>query len=171
VEKLDGHKPGGPLRGGKYSAFDAGTRVPFVVRWPGHVTPGQSDALVCQIDFTASFADLTGQKLARDAAPDSFDVLSVLLGRTSTDRDHLVEHAGTLSLIKGHWKYIQPSKGPRINRNVNIELGNDPKPQLYDLEKDIGEKHNVAAEHPDIVKELAAQLKKIKSDGRTRPVR
>ncbi|MEJ2701945.1 MAG: sulfatase-like hydrolase/transferase [Sedimentisphaerales bacterium] len=168
VEKLDGHKPGGPLRGGKYSAFDAGTRVPFVVRWPGHVKPGRSDALVCQIDFTASFADLTGRKLARDAAPDSFDVLSALLGRTSTGRDHLVEHAGTLSLIEGHWKYIEPNKGPRINRNVNIELGNDPQPQLYDLEKDIGEKHNVAAEHPDIVKELATRLKKIRNDGRTR---
>ena len=64
VEKLDGHKPAGPLRGGKYSTFDAGTRVPFIVRWPGRVKPGVSDALVCQIDFLSSFAALTGQTLA-----------------------------------------------------------------------------------------------------------
>ncbi len=169
VEKLGGHKPAGPLRGGKYSAFDAGTRVPFIVRWPERAKTALSDALVCQIDFMASVAALTGQKLARDDAPDSFDVLSALLGQSPSGRDHLVEHAGTLSLIKGDWKYIEPSKGPKINRNVNIELGNDPEPQLYDLENDLGEKHNVAAEHPEVVKELAALLKKIKDSGRTRP--
>ncbi len=95
VELLDGHKPAGPLRGGKYSAFDGGTRVPFVVRWPGRVKPGVSEALACQIDFMASLAALTGQKLDFNDAPDSFDVLGALLGRTPTGRDHLVEHAGT----------------------------------------------------------------------------
>ena len=171
VEKLNGHKPTGPLRGGKYSAFDAGTRVPLIVRWPGRVGAGLSDALICQIDFMASLAALTGQRLARNDAPDSFDVLSALLGETPTGRDHLVEHAGVLSLIKGDWKYIEPGKGPRLNRNVNIELGNDPKPQLYNLKTDIGERHNVASEHPETVRELAALLKKIRDDGHTRPYR
>jgi arylsulfatase A-like enzyme len=171
VEKLSGHKPAGPLRGGKYSAFDAGTRVPLVVRWPERVKAGLSDALVCQIDFVASLAALTGQELARGDAPDSFDVLGALLGRTGNGRDHLVEHARTLSLIKGNFKYIEPSKGPKINRNVNIELGNDPQPQLYDLKNDLGEKRNIAAEHPDVVREMAALLEKIRKDGRTRPQR
>jgi arylsulfatase A-like enzyme len=172
VEKLSGHKPAGPLRGGKYSAFDAGTRVPLIVRWPGRVkAKALSDALVCQIDFMASLASLTSQKLANNDAPDSFDVLSALLGETPMGRDHLVEHAGVLSLIKGGWKYIEPGRGPRINRNVNIELGNDPEPQLYNLKSDIGEKHNLAAEHPKLVRELAALLKKIRDDGRTRPNR
>jgi arylsulfatase A-like enzyme len=170
VEKLNGHTPSGPLRGGKYSAFDAGTRVPFIVRWPGKVKPGESEALVCQIDFTASLASFTGQKLSQDDAPDSFNVLSALLGKSSLGRDHLVEHAGTLSLIKNYWKYIEPSKGPKINRNVNIELGNDPQPQLYNLRNDLGEKHNVAAGHPEIVEDLADILKKIKRDGRSRPL-
>jgi arylsulfatase A-like enzyme len=169
VEKLDGHKPAGPLRGGKYSAFDAGTRVPFIVRWPARVKLGSSDALACQIDLPASLAALTGQRLAREDAPDSFDILGALLGRTQTGRDHLVEHAGTLSLIKGPWKYIQPSRGARYNRNTNTELGNDPEPQLYNLTSDIGEKNNVASEHPDIVAELSALLKKIRTDGRSRP--
>jgi arylsulfatase A-like enzyme len=171
VEKLDGHKPSGPLRGGKYSAFDAGTRVPFIVRWPDRVKPGESDALMCQIDFLASLASLTGRKLDATDAPDSFNVLSALLGKSPSGRDHLVEHAGTLSLIKGHWKYIEPSGGARIARNVNIELGNDPQPQLYNLENDLGEKHNLAAEHPEMVKELASMLEKIRSDGRSRPLR
>jgi arylsulfatase A-like enzyme len=169
VERLNGHTPSGPLRGGKYSAFDAGTRVPFLVRWPGKIKPGQSDALLCQIDLTASLASLTGQNLSRDDAPDSFDVLGAILGRTSVGRDHLVEHAGTLSLIKGNWKYIEPSKGARINRNVNIELGNDPEPQLYNLKDDLGERHNLAKEQPERAAELAALLKKVKDDGRSRP--
>jgi arylsulfatase A-like enzyme len=171
VEKLSGHKPAGPLRGGKYSAFDAGTRVPFIARWPGRIEPGLSDALVCQIDFMASFAALTGQRLKQNDAPDSFNVLSALLGKEPMGRDHLVEHAGTLSLIKGDWKYIEPGRGPKINRNVNIELGNDREPQLYNLKNDIGEKHNLAPEHPVIVREMAAMLRKIREDGRTRPYR
>jgi arylsulfatase A-like enzyme len=169
VELLDGHKPGGPLRGGKYSAFDAGTRVPFVVRWPGQVQPGVSEALACQIDLPASLAALTGQKLQRQDAPDSFDVLGALLGRTPAGRDHLVEHAGTLSLIQGDWKYIEPSKGPRMNVGTNTEMGNDPQPQLYHLKDDLGEKNNVATQYPQRVTEMAALLQKIRQQGRSRP--
>jgi arylsulfatase A-like enzyme len=170
VEKLDGHTPSGPLRGGKYSAFDAGTRVPFIVRRPGKIKPGLSDALVCQIDFMASLANMTNIKLREEDAPDSFNILGKLLGRADIGRDHLVEHAGTLSIIKGDWKYIEPSSGARYNRNVNIELGNDPEPQLYNLKTDLAEKQNVAAEHPEIVEEMSVLLKKIKDDGRTRPL-
>jgi len=169
VEKLDGHEPAGPLRGGKYSAFDAGTRVPFIVRWPGRVKSGQSDALVSQVDLLASFAALTGRRLAPDDAPDSFDVLGALLGKSPAGRDHLVEHARVLSLIKGNWKYIEPGKGPKINKNTNTELGIDSQPQLYNLRDDLDEKHNIASKHPEVVKELAGLLKKIKVDGRTRP--
>jgi arylsulfatase A-like enzyme len=169
VELLDGHKPAGPLRGGKYSAFDAGTRVPFVVRWPGRVKPGVSEALACQIDLPASMAALTGQKLDLAEAPDSFDVLEALLGRTPAGRDHLVEHAGTLSLIQGDWKYIEPGKGPRMNVSTNTEMGNDPQPQLYHLKDDLGEKNNVAAQYPQRVTEMAALLQKIRQQRRSRP--
>ena len=168
VELLDGHKPAGPLRGGKYSAFDAGTRVPFIVRWPGRVKPGTSEALLCQIDLSASMAALTDQTLAHEDGPDSFDVSAALLGQTQTGRDHLVEHAGVLSLIQGDWKYIEPGKGPKINRNTNTELGRDSQPQLYNLKGDLGEKHNLAAEHPDRVKAMADLLRKIRKRGRSR---
>jgi arylsulfatase A-like enzyme len=169
VELLDGHKPAGPLRGGKYSAFDAGTRVPFVVRWPGRVQAGVSDALVGQIDFLSSFAALTGRNLGPADGPDSYNVLPALLGESKSGRDHIVEHAGSLSLISGRWKYIEPGSGPRINRNTNTELGNDPQPQLYDLADDIGETRNLASRHPEKVTELANLLKKIRDRGRSRP--
>ncbi len=146
VEKLGDHKPAGPLRGGKYSAFDGGTRVAFIARWPGKIKPGTSHALFSQIDLMASFAILTGQTLPSDAAPDSFDNLKTLLGKSKTGREWLVEHSanGRLSLIRGDWKYIEPGPGPKINVNTNTETGNDTVPQLYDLKTDLGEKINVA---------------------------
>ena len=168
VSKNGDHKPAGPLRGGKYSSFDGGTRVPFIVRWPGKIKTGQSDALLCQIDFMASFANLTGQKLANDDAPDSIDVMDAMLGKTEKGRDHLIEHARTLSLIKGNWKIIEPRTGAKKNANTNTELGGEPKSALYDLDNDLGEKNNIADKHPEIVKEMTALLNKIKTDGRSR---
>jgi arylsulfatase A-like enzyme len=92
-----------------------------------------------------------------------------VLGEKPVGRDHLVEHAGALSLIKGDWKYIEPSKGPKINANTNTELGNAPQPQLYDLKSDLGEKNNLAEQHPEVVKEMAALLTQIRKAGRSRP--
>ncbi len=168
VEKLDGHRPAGPLRGGKYSAFDAGTRVPFVARWPEKVRRGTSDALISQIDFFSSFATLTGETLSGTDAPDSFNVLPALLGASDSGRDHLVEQAGALSLIQGDWKYIEPHKGARINSESNIELGNDPQPQLYNLRDDLGEKENLASRYPAKVEEMASRLRQIRDQASTR---
>lgn len=170
VEKLGDHKPAGPWRGGKYSNFEAGTRVPFLVRWPARIAkPAVSPALVSQIDLLHSLAFLTGASLDEQAAPDSFNLISALLGRDPQGRPHLVKQAGTLSVIVGRWKYIPPGKGPRISKNTNIELGNDTQPQLYDLERDPGERHNAAAEFPDKAAELAALLEQIRRMPRTRP--
>jgi arylsulfatase A-like enzyme len=166
VEKLGSHKPAGPLRGGKYSNFEAGTRVPFIVRWPGRVKPGISDALVSQIDFLASFASFTNQKLDDGAAPDSFNVMPALLGTSKTGREHLIEQASVLSLRKGQWKYIEPGKGPKIQRN---ETGNDPDGQLYNLADDLGETNNLITKSPDRAKEMAAQLQQIRQNSRSRP--
>jgi arylsulfatase A-like enzyme len=168
-EKLGGHQPSGPLRGGKYSAYDGGSRVPLIVRWPGRVRPGVSDALLSQVDFLASFAALTGQALAREDAPDSLDMLGALVGASTTGRDCLVEQAAALSLITGRWKLISPHEGLRVHPETLIELGNDPQPQLYDLAVDLGERRSVAGEHPELVRELSARLARIRQDGRSRP--
>ncbi len=169
VTQLNGHQPAGPLRGGKYSAFEGGTRVPFIVSWPGAVKGNQtSDALVCQIDLFASFARLTGQQLADDDAPDSFDVMDALLGKSPKGRAWLIQQGGPLSLVKGDLKYIVPSKGPKLLSGVNIESGHDPEPQLYDLKKDIGEQHNIAAQYPEKVKAMADELQRLKAADKTR---
>jgi len=149
--------------------IDRLARVPMIVRWPGRVKPGVSDALVGQVDFLASFAALTGQALARQDAPDSLDVLGALLGTAPTGRGSLVEQAGALSLITKKWKLISPHEGRKVNPETNTELGNDPQPQLYDLSADLGERRNVAGEHPEVLRELAEQLARIRLDGRSRP--
>ncbi len=169
VAKLGDHKPAGPLRGGKYSRFEGGTRVPFVVRWPKRIEPGESAALVCQVDFPATFAALVGQPLAEADAPDSFNLLPALTGESAQGREHLVEHGGGLALRLGDWKYIPPGRGARVNANTNTELGNEPTGQLFNLAEDLAEQKNVAGEHPDRVKEMQALLEKIQAAGRSRP--
>jgi len=168
VEKLGDHKPAGPLRGGKYSAYDGGTRVPFVVRWPGGVKPGVSAAPLSQVDLLASLAALAERKLPEDAAPDSFNLLPALLGKSSQGRPHIVEHATALSLIVDDWKVIQAHNGPKRNQTGN-EIGNDPQPQLFNLANDLAEQNNVAAQYPAKVKEMLAMLAQIQQDGRSRP--
>jgi arylsulfatase A-like enzyme len=166
VSKLGNHKPAGPLRGGKYSNFEGGTRVPFIVRWPGRVRPGASGALVSQVDFVASFAALLGQPPAPNDAPDSEDVMAALLGASPVGRTTLVEQASGLSLRQGTWKYIEPSDRPAMNRNTNTELGNAPAPQLYDLARDLGETRNLATAHPRRVDAMRELLRQIRARGR-----
>ena len=169
VEKLGSHKPAGPLRGGKYSAFEGGTRVPFVVRWPKRIKPGVSDALVSQLDFLASFARLSGQELGASDAPDSFNILPALLGDSQVGRDYVVEQARVLSLRRGPWKYIEPNRGPARSANTNTETGNAPEGQLFNLAEDPSEQKNMIREMPEKAAALADELKKIGRARGTRP--
>ena len=74
-----------------------------------------------------------------------------------------------LSFRDGNWKYIEPSQGPAVTANTNIETGNDPNGQLYDLGSDLGERQNLAAKYPERMREMAARLAEIRSKGRSRP--
>ncbi|HAK95417.1 MAG TPA: arylsulfatase [Planctomycetes bacterium] len=168
VAKLGDHRPAGALRGGKYSAFEGGTRVPFIVRWPGRIKPGVSTALVCQIDFLASFAAMCGQRLDTADAPDSANVLAALLGDAAAGRETLVEHAGVLALRKGAWKYIEPGKGAKRSANTNVETGLDPQGQLYDLAADPAERESRAATQPDMHDALREVLRRVREAGRSR---
>lgn len=168
VELLGDHKPGGIYRGGKYSSFEAGTRVPCIWSWKNVIRPGTvSDALLCQIDWFATFAEMLGINLPEGAAPDSRPMLKAWVGKQKKGRQWLVlqNAQNNLSLTDGRWKYLAPGKGAAYNKQVNIELGNSMEPQLYDLKNDPGEKHDVAKEHPRRVQKLAGQLEKI-VDGR-----
>lgn len=155
------HQPGGIFRGGKYSAYEAGTRVSTITYWPGTIRPGVSDALCSQVDLLASFAALTGQKLP--AGTDSQNALDVWLGRSAKGRKFLLEEAYTMAYRKDRWKYIAPQQTtpPDWLKNKKIETGLAPAEQLYDLQNDPEEKFNVASQHPDIIKTLKAELKKL----------
>ncbi len=165
VERNGDHQPSGPYRGGKYSAFEAGTRVPFIVRWPRRIVAGStSSALMCQIDFLATFAALVNEPLPHEIQFDSQNHLPALIGETSQGRESLVLQAGVLSLREGRWKAIEPGKGPAISKQVNIETGNSPNPQLYDLSQDPGETRNLAREEPQRLAEMLERLNRIRSE-------
>jgi len=170
AELVGEHHPAGPLRGGKYSMFDGGTRVPFLLRWTGTVEPGRSDAIVCHVDFLASFATLVDGTVQPDAAADSLDVLPALLGQSQEGRQELVTEGrqGNTVVRHGDWVCIPPHPGPAISPGTGIELGNAPEPQLYDLSQDIGQIRNLAAERPERVKEMAARLEEIRTIPGTR---
>jgi arylsulfatase A len=164
VTQLNGHTPWGPLRGGKYSAYEAGTRIPFIIVWPGKIKPAISTAMICQIDLMASFANLLHKKIPARDAVDSKNMMNALLGKSNTGRTDLVEQGlQSLALVKGDWKYIEPSNAPRMDTLTNIELGNEKLPQLYNLKNDIGEKNNLAEKYPEKVKEMQAELLIIKN--------
>ncbi len=165
VELCGDHRPAGPLRGGKYSMYDGGTRVPFIVSWPDNVEIGESEALVSQVDFLASFAALVGVSLDADAGPDSVDVLDALLGQSDEGRAEIVLEGiqARTVLRQGDWVFIPPHQGPPVNTNVNIETGNSPVPQLYYLSGDIGQIENVASIYPDVAERMANRLREIRS--------
>ena len=138
--------------------FEGGTREPFIVRWPKHVPAGAtSKALICQIDLLASLATLTNQKLPNLAAPDSVNVLPALLGGSQEGRELLVEQARNIAVRQKNWKYIEPAKQ---------NAGGVANAQLYNLDEDLAEQHNLARERPEKVKELSGVLDRIRKSGR-----
>lgn len=164
VQLLGDHHPAGIYKGGKYSAYEGGTRVPTIACWQGQIQPSESNALLGQVDLFASLADLVGVKVDHSkAAPDSKHLLPVLLGRSKEGRKELLEESFTMALRSGDWKYIDPANGktPDWLKNKDVPTGLQATPQLYNLEDDPKENHNLNDEYPDMVKKLAAELKKI----------
>lgn len=163
-EMLNGHTPMGIYRGGKYSLYEAGTRIPFIVRWPARITnPGKQEGLFSQIDVFASMAEILGVPLQEGVAFDSHARAKELLGEDQADREYVVEQNldNTLAIIKDGWKYFEPSDKRKYETWTKTELGHSPKPQLYNLKEDPSEKNDVADKYPEKVKELAALLKEV----------
>jgi len=159
VEKNGNHTPNGGLRGGKYSLFEAGARVPFITYWKGKIEPQSSDALVCQVDLLSSLASLVGSE---KKGQDSEALLDVFTGKSKQGRDELIiEASGRTALRKGKWLMIPPYDGPAINKWVNIELGNSKEYQLYDLKEDIAQQNNLADKNPDKLNEMLNAFKSI----------
>lgn len=163
-----GHDSAGPLRGMKGDIWEAGHRMPLLMRWPGRIAAGSaSDRLVCFTDFLATFASLWGVATGPEAGPDSVDFSDVLLGerassQTTERRTELVLRGGSAPLFgvrDGRWKLIDGlgsggfSKPNRIRPRPGMPAG-----QLYDLRQDLGETVNLFGSRPDVVARLTEIL-------------
>ncbi len=174
VELLGQHQPGGPFRGGKYSAFEAGTRVPTIVHWPEKVKAKVSDALLSQVDLYASIASIVDGKIGAEDAPDSFDFSKAWLGKSDTGRSTMLEESvATLALRDGQWKYIREVPNvenyPVWVKDIKaIEHGVSTEAQLYNLTNDPHEQHNLAEKYPERAKEMRATIQEIEKRA-TRP--
>lgn len=169
-----GHYPSGPLRGHKADLFEGGHRVPFMVRWPGVVKPGGvTDHLICLTDIIATVADILGESLPDNAAEDSISFYGTLRGEANGKRDHVVSHSvnGSFAIRQGPWKLLlcPDSGGWSRPRPGSAEAQQLPPMQLYNLEDDLGEQHNLVDRHPDKVQELVALLERIVDNGRSTP--
>lgn len=161
VAKIGNHKPAGIYNGGKYSAYEGGTRMPTIAFWPKKIQKGNSDALFSQVDFFASFAKLLGlNKFKQGTAPDSEDMLAVLMGKSTIGRKEMLEESFTMAIRFGEWKYIAPqiAKTPSWLKNKDIPTGLQAEPQLFNLNDDPTESHNLADQYPDKVQLLSKML-------------
>lgn len=170
LQEHNGHDPSGIYAGGKYTAYEGGTRMPTIISWPGEIEEGQvSDALISQVDFLSSLAALVDVEL-QDEKLDSKNVIDAMLGKSNEGRDHLVEQSSDgLGLRKGPWKYI--AAGERsdwaYNRH-NLEetplnvTPLTPEEYLFNLEEGPTESKNVAREYPDKLEEIRNLLNDIK---------
>ncbi|MCP3696098.1 MAG: sulfatase-like hydrolase/transferase, partial [Planctomycetaceae bacterium] len=164
TNKKKGHPEGsifwgdaGPLRNGKGSCYEAGVRVPCIVRWPGQVAAqAESTAIFSTLDFLPTFASLAGFKVPTDRIIDGVDQTALLLGsKPAGNRETFVYRNN--GVRQGKWKYLKAKHNvygyARDNERQEVE-------ELYNLDADLGERRNLATNHPDIV----IRLKKLMID-------
>lgn len=163
VAKLGTHQPTGIYRGGKYSAYEAGTRVPTIVHYPEKVTPGVSHSLVSQVDIYASLASMLNVELDLQEAIDSQDHIRAWLTPETNGRKELIEESYTLSIRQNQWKLIAASEltQPWVRASKDIEAGLSRTPQLFDLSIDPSERQNLANTYPHKVELLQSRLDQI----------
>jgi arylsulfatase A-like enzyme len=157
-----GHAPSGPYRGHKGDLWEGGHRVPFVVHWPGVTKPGtKTGQLVCLNDLMPTLAAIVGYGLPESAAPDAVSFLQTLRGESEPQRESLVHHdvLGRFAIREGRWKLLV----------LPPEKSNPLRYELYDLESDVAEQHDVAAAHPEVVRQMTELLERQIRDGRSTP--
>jgi arylsulfatase A-like enzyme len=137
----------GALSGGKCTMFEGGIRIPFCLEWPGHVRGGQVYRNpMMSFDLLSTFTALAGQELPPDRVYDGVNLIPYLTGKDSNaPHDRLFWRAGrNAAMRQGNWKLLQ--------------LGED-RTHLYDLSADIGERKDLSAARPEIVKRMRADLR------------
>ncbi|MES2276942.1 MAG: arylsulfatase [Bacteroidota bacterium] len=174
VEAL-GHYPSIDYRGYKSDIWEGGHRIPFIVRWPGKVKADtRCDKTVCLGDFMATAAAIVNQKLPDAAAVDSYNMMPYLMGNQTKDlREATVHHSidGNFAIRQGKWKLelCAGSGGWELPKNPEALKNGMPVVQLYDMEADTKEQHNVQDKHPDVVKRLTALMQQYVDNGRSTP--
>ena len=150
----------GPLRGGKGMAWEGGMRVPCVARWPGKIPAGSKCEDLCTtMDLLPTFAKLAGAEVSKDRKLDGHDIAELLTGMEDAKTPYNVFNyyrvAQLCAVRSGDWKlHVAHAGGPRA----------DSLPALYNLRTDLGETKNVAKDHPEIVKKLAALAEQARAE-------
>lgn len=159
------HRANGPWRGTKADIWEAGHRVPFLVRWPGVVDAGTtSEATVCLTDLFATLAEIVGQSVDAATAEDSESMLSAWTGDAAWRRETPVIHhsvAGMFAVRDGRWKLIA-GNGSGGREQPTGKPYAQPY-QLFDLRQDPAETRDVAAEYPEEVARLSRVLEQIQA--------
>jgi arylsulfatase A-like enzyme len=163
------------FRGQKSDAWDGGHRIPLIARFPKMIQPGSTcQELVCLSDWMAAFASLSGFTLPNDAAEDSLDILPYLKGNfLPPGRESVVHHSiyGHFAIRDQRWKLILCKGSGGWSLEENQTAPDAPPMQLYDLENDIEEQHNLFYEHPMIVNKLKNMLEGYQRAGRSASIR
>ena len=151
----------GPLRGIKRDLYEGGIRVPFLAWWPGKVQSGVSDHVGYFGDLMATAAELAGTKCPRQT--DSLSLVPTLLGKLLKQKQHPYLY----------WEFHEKGlkQAVRVGDWKGVRLGTMKPLELYNLRADIGETHNVAASHPDVVKRLEKLLANARSENKYWPIR
>ena len=177
-EKFD-HWSAAPLRGLKRDIYEGGHRVPFIIKYPGVAKAGSvSDALVSQIDLMATVASVIGYTLPnKNAAEDSHDLMPVLKAPEQSVRSAHVHNTfkDAYAMRQGDWVLVAAKSGYHSKRNKAWESKHAyPKDsateyELYNIRKDIGQRHDLADTHPEKVKTLQDLLTQIQQQGHSAP--
>lgn len=168
-----GHFVSGSFRGAKADIYEGGHRIPFIVKWPGKVAPNSlSSQTISLTDFMATAANIIGSKLLENQAEDSFSLLPILLNKPMDyKRESIIHHSidGKFAIRKGDYKLIfaRGSGGWSAPTESEAAKSNLPPVQLYNLNTDVNEQHNLAASLPAVVSELSELLKNQIESGRS----
>jgi len=157
----------GPLRSGKGSTWEGGVRVPTIAWWPGKIQASSTcDTMAGTIDLLPTLVSLAGGKVSPSPIIDGKDISPILLGKTkdSPREAHYYFSGYNLQAVRqGPWKLAITPQADTTAKGKGAE-SNEKQPRLYNLEKDIGEKENVAAQNPQIVARLKALAEKMSDE-------
>lgn len=162
------HRAAGPYRGMKADIYEGGHRVPFIVRWPGHIRAGSQSAFpTTHTNLMATCADLLGVDLAANTGEDSQSIMPVLLSpeRQDENPEPIIHHSskGFFAIRKGNWKLVdQLGSGGFTEPTQEKPAPDGPVGQLYNLAEDPEETTNLYLQRPEIVQELSTELDRIK---------